>query len=135
MKEFLGLDKAERMQNIEQASCTDLAVLVKQLGVCSNEGSTIIFERCLKILTDDSRKEYALNLLLSLLQWNGKTIEPMIVSKFPLLLRLHGDRSSRVRGSDNFKCSTKSFKRSTCVMLLIAPPLAVQIAHHAQYNF
>ena len=98
MKEFLGLDKAERMQNIEQASCTDLAVLVKQLGVCSNEGSTIIFERCLKILTDDSRKEYALNLLLSLLQWNGKTIEPMIVSKFPLLLRLHGDRSSRVRG-------------------------------------
>ena len=65
MKEFLDLDEAERVQSIEQASCADLVVLVKQLGVCSNEGSTIIFERCLKILTDDSRKEYALNLLLS----------------------------------------------------------------------
>lgn len=97
VKRFLKLDEAEMMSILKRASCGDLATLVKQLGVCSNEGSMIIFRMCLECLEDESKKEDGLNLLLNLYQRNGKTMEPLIASKFPLLLRLYGDRSNNVR--------------------------------------
>ena len=69
MKRFLKLDEAEMMSILKRASCGDLATLVKQLGVCSNEGSMIIFRMCLECLEDESKKEDGLNLLLNLYQF------------------------------------------------------------------